>query len=90
MQAVKTISAAVALGLFVVLGVAAARGATLARASSGETLKGRASASGSGKAFPFTICGDQFCRDDSPVFLHILDYQPLVPGQHVKDPCQNW
>ena len=37
-------------------------------------------------AFPLTICGDRFCRNGAPVFLHILDYQPLLPCQHPVDP----
>ena len=39
-----------------------------------------------GDLFPFTICGDQFYRDGSPVFLHILCYQPLEPCQEITDP----
>jgi hypothetical protein len=37
-------------------------------------------------AFPFTIENDQFLRGNDPVFLNILGYSPLTPGQSVLDP----
>jgi hypothetical protein len=39
-------------------------------------------------AFPFTIQGDRFCRDGKPVFLHMIGYQPLEPGQGLWDAIQ--
>ena len=40
----------------------------------------------SGGPVPFTISGDQFLCDGSPVFLNIICYQPLMPGQVIGDP----
>ena len=36
-------------------------------------------------SFPFEIDGDQFELEGQPVFLHILCYQPLEPGQGIHD-----
>lgn len=36
-------------------------------------------------AFPFTIQGDRFYRNGSPVFLNTIAYQPLEPGETVAD-----
>jgi hypothetical protein len=33
--------------------------------------------------FPFTISGDRFLLRGQPVFLHLLAYQPLEPGQAI-------
>ncbi len=37
------------------------------------------------KPFPFTITGDRFYIDGSPVFLNIVCYQALEPGQDTDD-----
>lgn len=36
-------------------------------------------------AFPFTIQGMQFLRSSVPVFVNMIDYQPLEPGQAITD-----
>ncbi len=36
-----------------------------------------------GSRFPFTISDARFLRDGTPVFLNILGYQPLEPGQAI-------
>jgi len=35
--------------------------------------------------FPFRIADGKFYRGSEPVFLHILNYQPLEPGQSITD-----
>lgn len=35
--------------------------------------------------FPFTISGSQFLKQGNPVFLHMIGYQPLEPGQGIND-----
>lgn len=42
-------------------------------------------ARGQAPSFPFTIQGEQFRRSGTPVFLNIIDYQPLEPGQAITD-----
>jgi hypothetical protein len=37
------------------------------------------------KPFPFVMSGDHFCYNGSPVFLHILCYQPLEPCEGLFD-----
>jgi len=39
-------------------------------------------------AFPFTIQGDRFYREGKPVFLHMICYQPLEPGQGLWSPIE--
>ncbi len=34
-------------------------------------------------AFPFTIQGDLFQRDGQPVFVNMINYSPLEPGQQI-------
>lgn len=36
-------------------------------------------------SFPFTIQGTQFVRNGTPVFLNMIGYQPLEPGQAIAD-----
>jgi hypothetical protein len=42
-------------------------------------------ARGQAPSFPFTIQGTQFLRNGTPVFLNMIDYQPLEPGQAIAD-----
>ncbi len=39
--------------------------------------------------FPFAINNGQFLRDGKPVFLNIIGYQPLEPGQTYTDEVSN-
>jgi hypothetical protein len=40
-------------------------------------------------SFPFTMDGDRFLRNLEPVFLNILSYSPLEPGQDVTGRIHN-
>ncbi len=51
--------------------------AQAARAGANEPAQGPSG------AFPFEIQGDQFLRDGVPVFVNLVDYQPLEPGQSI-------
>ena len=39
-------------------------------------------------SFPFTISGGDFILNGQPVFLNIIGYSPLAPGQVVSEPLQ--
>ncbi len=48
-------------------------------------LTGLFAAQAASAQFPFTISGNQFLKQGTPVFLHMIGYQPLEPGQGIDD-----
>jgi hypothetical protein len=49
-----------------------------------DALPAAVGSGGRSGGFPFTIDGDWFLQDGQPVFLNVIGYQPLEPGQDIQ------